>query len=131
MKVMSAVFLCLVLFGFSNASAQQIPPMPTKVEFQKIDTNKDGFVSSEELQAYQAKAFENLDKNKNGIVDKSELNEDKPKLFANADKNNDAQISQKEACDQFNEYFNSMDRDKDRRVTQSEFEEYWPINLRL
>ncbi|MCK9615381.1 MAG: EF-hand domain-containing protein [Candidatus Omnitrophica bacterium] len=125
------MFFGFILFIFSNVFAQQINPQPVKEQFKSIDENNDKFISSNELQAYQAKKFNELDKDKNGIIDKDELKDDKSKIFGKADKNNDNQISQKEAFKQFNDYFNSMDANGDKKVTEDEFEEYWPINLRL
>jgi len=125
------MFFGVILFGLSGVFAQQVGAPSIKADFQKIDTNKDGFITSDELQAHQTKQFNKLDKNKNGIIEKSELKDDESKMFEKADKNNDNQISQKEAFENFNDYFNSMDADKDRRVSESEFEQYWPINLRF
>ena len=100
-------------------------------KFQEIDTNKDGFITSDELQAHQELRFNELDKDKNEVIDREELKEDKNKVFEKTDTDNDTKISRQEACDRFNDYFNSMDANGDKRVSEDEFEEYWPINLKL
>jgi len=53
--------------------------------FQKIDTNKDGFIVPEELKAHMEKKFKELDRDGNGVLDAEELKEDKTRIFKNAD----------------------------------------------
>jgi len=125
------MFFGVTLFGLSGVFAQQLDSQLATEKFQKIDTNKDGFVTSDEMQTYQKVKFDKLDTDKNEALDQEELKEDKEQTFEKANKDSDEKISRQEACDQFNDYFNSMDANKDRRVSEDEFEEYWPINLRL
>lgn len=121
----------IVLFSNINVFAQQINVPPMDAEFQGMDANKDGFMTLEEMQAYQEKKFSELDKDKNGVIDKEELKADKTEMFKKADKNNDEQVTRKEAFAQFNEYFNQMDSNKDNKVSEKEYREYWPVAVKF
>lgn len=125
------VFAGIILFSCINAFTQQIDLREIDTEFQRIDTNRDGFVKSEEMQAYQENRFRELDKDKSGAIDIKELEADKTKMFEKADKDKDGKISQKEAFAQFNEYLNEMDSDKNGKVSEKEFKEYWPVIVKF
>ena len=132
------MFFCIVMLGCMNVFAQQsnvvagpINLQAMRGEFQKIDTNKDGFITPEEMQAYRAKRFNELDKDKSGVLDAKELKADKTGMFKNADKNKDGKVGRKEATSQFKEYFKQMDSNKDGKVSEKEFKEYNPIVVKF
>ncbi len=121
----TALFFCAVLFGSFFVLAQAADLEVIKPEFQEMDINKDGFVTSDEIQAYQAKKFEELDKDSNGAIDSGELAADKTKMFASADKDKNGKITKEEAGSQFSEYFKQMDKNKDEKVSEAEYTDYW------
>ena len=132
------MFFCIVMLGCMNVLADQINVVAGPInlqamrgEFQKIDTNKDGFISPEEMQAYEAKRFNELDKDKNGVLDAGELKADKTGMFKNADKNKDGKVDQNESTSQFKEYFKNMDSDKNGRVSEEEFKTYNPVVIKF
>jgi len=125
------IVLCIVLFNCILSFAQQTHLEALKAEFQKMDLNKDTFVTPKEMQTYRDKRFNELDKDKNGILDKKELVADKTKMFEKADKNKDGKVTKQEADIQFKEYINEMDSDKDGKVSEKEYKEYWPVVVKF
>ncbi len=95
------IIFCVVFCGGINVFAQPADMQAIRPEFQKMDINKDGFVTSEEMQAYQAKRFNELDKNKDG------------------------KITPEESSSQFKEYFRQMDKNKDGKISEAEYTDYW------
>ncbi|TAM37924.1 hypothetical protein EPN54_04710, partial [bacterium] len=91
------ILFCSLFFTGFNVFAQPADTQAVKSEFQKMDTNKDGFVTSEEMQAYQAKRFNELDKDKNGALDSKELSADKTNMQLAADKNKDGKVTKQES----------------------------------
>jgi len=121
----TALFFCIVLFSCANLFAQNPDLDAVKPEFAKMDTDKDGFVSFSEMQAYQAQRFQELDQDKSGSVDSEELVVDKTKMFQKADADKDAKIIPAESSSQFTEYFNQMDKDNDNKISEQEYTDYW------
>ncbi|WP_299777609.1 EF-hand domain-containing protein [uncultured Formosa sp.] len=82
MKLIKISALVLVLLSFSNISAQEEKQKrDPKVAFERLDTNEDGKLSLEELEAREVRVKEN-DENKKPPVDTK-------KMFARKDKNSD------------------------------------------
>ena len=121
------LFFCLVLFANLNLFAQSADINVISPEFQKIDINKDGFVSANEMQVYQGQKFQELDKDNSGTIDQKELLADKTKMFksGNLDLGNDTKITKTEFSSQFTEYFNQMDKNKDDKISGAEYTDYW------
>ncbi len=120
------LFFCIVLFSGVSAYAGQADMLAViKPEFQKMDTNKDGFVTSKEMQAYQSGKFEKLDKDKNGVIDTKELEADNTKMLRGADKDKDNKITKNESTWQFSQYFKQMDKNKDDKISEAEYTDYW------
>ena len=126
-----AMLICVVLFSCANALADPVDMQAAKTEFQKMDANHDGFVTPEEMQAYQEKRFNELDKDKNEVLDAKELEADKTNMFKGADKNNDGKVDRKESSAQFKEYFKEMDSNKDGKISETEFKEHNPIVIKF
>ncbi|MCK9573053.1 MAG: EF-hand domain-containing protein [Candidatus Omnitrophica bacterium] len=123
------VFGCFILLGCFNIFAQQIDMPAASEQFQKMDIDKDGFLTPDEMQIRQVARFNELDKDKNDVLDQEELKEDEKRTFEKADKDNDTKISRQEAFTQFNDYFNKMDSDKDNKISENEFKECWPVEI--
>lgn len=122
------LFFCIILFSGVSAYAGQADMLQViKPEFQKMDTDKDGFVTSKEIQAYEAGKFEKLDKDENGVIDTDELAADNTKMFQNADKDKDSKITKDESASQFSEYFKEMDKNKDDKISEAEYTDYWKL----
>ncbi len=124
-------FFCIVLFVCVTIFAQQFDNKIVTEKFQEIDTDKDGFITPEEMQAHQRRIFDGLDRNNDNAIDQKELKEDVAQSFKDADKNNDTKINRQEAFAQFNDYFNKMDLNKDNKVSEKEFKEYWPVEYKF
>lgn len=125
------VFFCIVFFGSVNVFAQEIDMPKTETEFQKIDANKDGLVTSKEMQKYQRGEFNELDKDKNGIIDENELKADEMGIFTEADKNKDGKVTRQESGLQFKEYFRQLDSDKNGKVSEDEYTDYWKLRMKF
>jgi len=96
-------------------------------EFSKIDQDRNGFISTDEMQAYQKDKFNELDKDKSGDLSAEELAVDRTKMHNSADKDSDGKVSQAESDSQFKEYFRQMDKDKDGQVSEAEYTDYWKL----
>lgn len=127
----AVMVFCVILSGYFYTSAQQIDKPAAMEKFQEIDVNKDGFITSDEMQTYQKIKFDKLDTDKSETLDQKELREDKEQTFEKADKDTDAKISRQEAFAQFNDYFNKMDSNKDSKISENEFKEYWPMEVKF
>lgn len=121
------LFFSIILLSCVNVLAEQVNPDIINSEFAKMDTNKDGFVTSGEMQAYQFKTFTELDKNKNLNLDSKELASDQTKIHQKADKNGDGKVDIFESGSQFNEYFKQLDKNQDKKVSEVEYTDYWKI----
>lgn len=126
-----AILFCLMLFTCLNAFAQVCAEAQGKPEFQKIDADKNGFVSSAEMQTYQGEKFKQLDSNKNGLVDSEELSGDNTVEYEGADTNQDGKISPQESESQFHRYFAAMDTDKDNQISIDEYTDYWKLRSKF
>jgi len=122
---LAVLLLCFALAGLANVSAQQADMQTMKEEFRKMDTDKSGFLTSEEMQAYEGRKFSDLDKNNNGILEPDELKADKTGMFIRADADKAGKVTKQQASFTFKEYFKFMDRNKDKKVSQGEYMDYW------
>lgn len=121
------LFFCVILSGYVTVFAEQADLSLIKPEFAKMDADKDGFVTSGEMQSYQFKTFIELDKDKNGTLDPQELTADEIGLHQKADKNEDGKVDIIESNSQFNKYFKEMDKNKDKKVSEAEYTDYWKL----
>ena len=109
-------------------------------EFTQMDSNKDGSVTSTEVEAWQAKTaaeiatarnkaiFARLDADKNGAISAAEFAKLGPAvvkpnaapLMARVDTNKDGKITKAEHGAAVTARFNAMDANKDGTITQAE-----------
>jgi len=122
---LAVLFLCFGLAVPANLFAQQADMQTMKEEFRKMDTDKSGFLTSEEMQAYEGRKFSELDKNNNGILEANELKADKAGMFIRADADKSGKVTRQRASFTFKEYFKFMDKNKDNKVSQGEYMDYW------
>ena len=99
-KLFKIAVLLIVLLASSKAQAEVSQGPVISAEFKKIDNNQDGFISSSEMQAYQAKTFEGLDKDKNKELNSGELEADQTGMHKKSDQNQDGRVTQDELVDQ-------------------------------
>jgi Ca2+-binding EF-hand superfamily protein len=107
--------------------------------FADLDSNKDGFVTADELKAFGEKMHaewakkhadqaDKADANKkHGEISKAEFDAEGSKLFARLDDNGDGKIAANEMPQRHwarfgGRMFDRMDADKDGKVTKAEFE---------
>ena len=120
--------------------------------FVDLDTNKDGFVTADELKAFGDKMhaewakkhadqadsdnkhgdftqhiLERVDTDKDGKISKAEFDAEGAKMFAKLDENSDGKIAENEMPQRHwarfgGKMFDSIDADKDGKVTKAEFE---------
>ena len=101
--------------------------------FERMDTNKDGEISFEEMTAKSTERFSKLDKDGNGTVSFEEMTVEKKEIFDKLDKDGNGSISKEEAK-AFHELKREMrkerhskrileilDTDKDGTVSKEEF----------
>ncbi len=124
---MGVMFFFIVLFPYICESAEGIDTQVMKTEFQLIDANKDGFITSEEMQDYQERRFNKLDADKNGVHDAKEIESDKANISLMGDKNKDKTLTKEESSSQFKEYFQGVDANKDGKLSEEEYTTYWPV----
>ena len=87
----------------------------------KMDTNGDGKVTLAEAQAAGKQRFERMDKNKNGVVTKDEVPGRAERFIAKADSNKDGQVTLAEAQAHTQSWFQKLDANKDGVLTHDEF----------
>jgi hypothetical protein len=87
----------------------------------KMDTNGDGKVTLAEAQAAGKQRFERMDKNKNGVVSKDEIPGRGERFLAKADANKDGQLTLAEAQAHTQAWFQKKDANKDGVLTGDEF----------
>jgi Ca2+-binding EF-hand superfamily protein len=106
--------------------------------FSRLDTNKDGVLTKDELQAKGADriaaSFDKLDRDKDGMVTQEELREARTTRmaafreqaetrFREADKNSDGQLSKEETqvgMPRLAERFDKLDQNKDGQLSPEE-----------
>ena len=101
-------------------------------DFATLDTNGDGELTREELQARGAVRFQEADTNGDGLLSEDEiaargserLKDRAARMIERMDANGDGQLSQDEIKERRNagEFFDRMDRDDSGTVTQAEFD---------
>ncbi|MDD5059614.1 MAG: EF-hand domain-containing protein [Candidatus Omnitrophica bacterium] len=119
-------FVLVISFYSINLFAEEPVVDLKKLEFQKIDTDKNGYIEKGEMDKYEEQSFNEIDKDKNGYITPEELLGDKTYVFGSAeDTDKDAKISKTESASRFSEYFKQMDKDNDNRVNEQEYTDYW------
>ena len=124
--------------GSQPSSMPQIPP---GVVYRALDTNSDGKLSKEEIEA-APKSLETLDRNHDGEISPDELGGGGPRPYAQAgrpggqpsqpggdgkgffkmlDKDGDGKISKDEAPERMKENFDKLDANGDGYIEESEF----------
>jgi EF hand len=86
----------------------------------KFDTNGDGKITLAESQAGAKTRFDKLDKNKNGAITKDEVNGRGERLFERADANKDGKVTLVEMQTKAKEHFVSRDANKDNVLSGDE-----------
>ncbi|MFA5145117.1 MAG: EF-hand domain-containing protein [Candidatus Omnitrophota bacterium] len=134
------LFFYIILFSCINAFAQQnvgfmapeeIREQQIKAKFQEIDTDKDGFITPDEMEAEKEKFFNRLDKDQNGLLDAEEMKADNTPMSEEADKDKDQVVTPEEADAQFKKYLNEVDTDKDGKVSEDEYTDYWKLRIKF
>lgn len=116
--------------------------------FDRMDTNKDGVITREEVKAARDAMFVAIDSNKDGVITRDEMKayhqsqrdqafakaqQARANAFAKMDKNNDGFITKDEwvslranqnpkAADRLAAAFTRLDTDKDGKISKTEFE---------
>jgi len=124
--------------GLVQAQDNPAPNRAGRPSFEDMDTNKDGKITQDEIQAGQDKRIEErfarFDKNSDGVITKDEI----PEMPANSprarfmpdmsklDKNGDGKISKEEFAemnkDGAKEMFTRLDKNGDGAITKEEME---------
>jgi Ca2+-binding EF-hand superfamily protein len=131
-KTLSILCCVMLLTHFCVFAANSdIQMQEVKSGFQLIDADKNGFITPNEMQAYQEKNFNELDKDRNGVIDRNELTADKSKELNKADQNNDQKITGAESASQFKQYFNQLDANKDGKISEDEYTDYWKLRWKF
>lgn len=95
--------------------------------FDKLDTNKDGFVELSDLEKSLMRIFDRADTNKDGAVDAEEIKaisgkraEQMQKRIMRADANGDGKVTRQEMIAKAPAWFERADADKDGKVSKAE-----------
>jgi len=120
-KIFTAILFSLIFSTVAFAAADQVQ-QAIQGEFKKIDSNVDGFITPEEMEAYQAARFDALDKDKNASIDPQEVSAGTSKVLSRQSVN---KITKEESSSAFKQYFDRMDRDNDNKISEAEYTDYW------
>ncbi len=105
--------------------------------FEQLDTNGDGFITAEELQARAAERFSGIDANGDGVITKEELaahaeaqgnsrmSKGIERMLSRMDANGDGQLSvdeMKPKTDRSAKMIEKFDTDGDGKISKAEFE---------
>lgn len=91
---------------------QQDPAMTLTQRFERLDSNKDGFLDASELAAMRAQMIERFDANKDGADN----------MMARLDKNTDGRITREELAVDATPVLKLLDRDNDGKVSKAELQ---------
>jgi Ca2+-binding EF-hand superfamily protein len=137
----AAVMLALAVPGAQAADtdAKTAPRHSRTDYFERLDANKDGAVTAQEMVVYRHKRFTEIDANGDGKITKEEFmayspkakpasakatdakaSERKTKYFDRVDANKDGVISGEEWDAVATKQFAALDADKDGKVTKAE-----------
>jgi Ca2+-binding EF-hand superfamily protein len=144
--VLASVGMCSLAFAFKDKDghAHFSPPQIMQQQlFKQMDTNQDGLVSENELQAFVKTGFAKIDTNQDGQVTPEEANKAHhvihiamhdgmrvhfKQAFAMADENKDGALDQREAkllpVPITSMHFAEIDTNQDQRITLSEVEQF-------
>jgi len=130
------LFAAISLLLCINTSAQDFSKGKQKENkaehhFKELDTDKDGYLSLEELQKPLQREFKSLDQNNDGKLSNEEFKNFRPKgdrkgkktpkqIMNDLDKNKDGKISKEEARGPLKDHFSEVDINNDGFVDTSE-----------
>ncbi len=125
MKKLSCLMMLAVLSFAQNSYAND--------KAMKMDKDNDGKISSGEAQGKIKKGFDKIDANKDGFITKDELEKMKESIkerkknknkknIEKMDKDNDGKISSGEAQGKIKKSFDKIDANKDGYITKDELE---------
>ncbi len=98
--------------------------------FDRLDSNKDGKITAEEMDAFRSARFKAADRNGDGAISLAEHKaavlarmEDRiAKHYARMDKNGDGRVTADEYGRKKRSFFERLDRDKDGAISREEAE---------
>jgi Ca2+-binding EF-hand superfamily protein len=90
--------------------------------FQEMDKNRDGKLSSEELDLEAVRVFKENDKNNDGALNKSEFSRIKgaQSSFEDLDANKDGKVTMEELRNAARNRINQLDRKRDNYLTEED-----------
>ena len=121
--------LCLVAAAAGTVAAQTVPSQPGGKTagrisyFDRVDTNKDGFIDRAEYRAGLEKLFDYKDKNKDGVLSLDELKTrrgDPAKRLARFDTDKNGSISRAEFMANADQRFARCDKNGDGLLARGE-----------
>ena len=125
--------------AFGGDKGRHDGPRGPRIDFEQVDTNKDGNLSKDELAAHAKMRFDATDTDGNGAISKTEMQAEmetkmKERMAKRADKmmgkmlkrhdaNNDGELSFDEMRngDRADKMFDRMDADEDGMISSEEF----------
>lgn len=127
-----AVFLIMAFAANSALAVENDPHVKkhphgefgTKL-FAKQDTNNDGSITKDELDAHQKTSFNAVDANKDGKITLAEAKSAKRERGFNEISKGKKEVSLNDAIEVEHERFDSADTDHDGRITQDEFKSHY------
>ncbi len=88
--------------------------------FAHLDTNNYGKVTLAEAEAGAQARFTKLDKNKDGVISADELGDGPRRMMKHADANGDGKITLAELQAQTQTWFSRLDKNNDKVITKDE-----------
>ncbi|MEJ1158030.1 EF-hand domain-containing protein [Prosthecomicrobium sp. N25] len=127
--VSSAAIAALGIGAAFAATSHKTPEEKADRIMKRLDANKDGAVSRDEIAAKAMERFAKGDLNKDGRITKDEIDatmpkakpEKRAKLFRRYDANGDGAITQAEVEAKIQKRMAKMDSDKDGKITRAEY----------
>ena len=132
--IIGSVIAALASPALAYAATDDAPKGPHKGGiFERLDTNKDGEITFEEMTAKSTERFSKLDKDGNGTISVEEMTVQKKEFFDKIDADGNGTINKEEARafhemkrEERKERHSSrmleiLDKDKDGTVTKEEF----------
>jgi Ca2+-binding EF-hand superfamily protein len=114
----AAVMLALAMPGAQAADTTTAPRHSRTDYFERLDANKDGAVTAQEMVVYRHKRFTEIDANGDGKITKEEFMAYSPKAKPAGAKASDAKASDARKA----KYFERLDADKNGVVSGEEWD---------